>query len=79
MLKSSLFIGTSTNTSKKDNEPNELSGYFTDAKSNGNESQTTADLEISTSIEKDQSDYPKDSFSVLANKLNTWQNFSLFY
>lgn len=50
--------------SKKDHKPNELSDFFTDAESNGNESQTTVDLEISefsTPTENDQSDNPKDS------------------
>ena len=37
----------------------------------------TIDLEILTTIEKDQSDNPKDSFSVSADKLDTWQNFFL--
>ena len=37
----------------------------------------TTDLEILTTIEKDQSDNPKDTFSVSADKLDTWQNFFL--
>ena len=75
--KNSLFIGTLSNTAKKDHKPNELSDHFTDAESNGNESQMTTDLEILTTIEKDQSDNPKDTFSVSADKLDTWQNFFL--
>ena len=59
------------NTSKKDHKANELLDHFTDAESNGNESQMTTDLEILTTIEKDQSDTSKDTFSVSADKLDT--------
>ena len=69
--KSWLFIWTLANTLTNDHVPNDLSDYFTNAESNGNESQTTAHLEI----EKGQSDTPKDSLSVLGDKLDTLQKF----
>ena len=65
------------NISKKAHEPNKLSDHFTNAESSGNESQRTADLEISTPVEKDQSASLKDNLSVLADKLDTLQNFFL--
>ena len=77
MVPGSFFIGTLTNTSKKDHEPNEFTEHVTNAESSENESQRTADLETSTPIEKDQSVNLKDDFSVLAVKLDTLQNFFL--
>ena len=68
---------TSTNTLKKNHESNELLEHFTDAESSGNESQRTADLQISTPIERDQSLKPKDNLSVLTDKLDTLQNLFL--
>ena len=53
MVPGSFFIETLTNTSKKDHEPNEFTEHVTNAESSENESQRTADLEISTPIEKD--------------------------
>ena len=72
-----LFMWTLANTSKKDHEPNKLSDHFINAESSGNKSQRTADLEISTPVEKDQSASLKDNLSVLADKLDTLQNFFL--
>lgn len=68
---------TSTNTLKKNHESNELLEHFTDAESSGNESQRTADLQISTPIERDQSLKPEDNLSVLTDKLDTLQKFFL--
>ena len=69
--KNSLFIRNSANTLTKDQE-NEFDGF-----DHNTDDEASENKNIYASTEKNINDCPKDSFSVLAERLDTLQNFFL--